>query len=129
MKTSFYLTAICIISLSIFFVWSKFQINNHDTSISVIENDHTYRFSATYNRSNTRMVWNYINRYTAPNRLGNPEDDYFDAATVLQDNARFHIKKSPGEIKIEFDKLNNSTASYYRIKKMCEGIKGILAGK
>ncbi len=129
MKTSFYLTAFCILSLSIFLVWSKPELNNHDTAITVNENDDSYTFTASYDRGNSRAVYNYINRNISPNRLGDSEKDYFDVTTSLTDKTVFYIKESPGKLKIAIDKRKNSTASYYRIKNMCEGVKGLLAGR
>ncbi|MDF2432571.1 MAG: hypothetical protein JWP44_2202 [Mucilaginibacter sp.] len=129
MKTSFYITAFCILFLSIFLVWTKFEINNHDISISVHEDDDSYKFSASYNDSNTSRIQQYINNSITPNRLAGSENDNFDATTTLADRTRFYVLEKPGRLKIELDKRKNSTASYLRIKKMCEGVKGVLAGK
>jgi hypothetical protein len=129
MKTSFYLSAFCIISLSIFLVWSKFEVNNHDTSIAISENDDTYTLIASYDRGHSRAVYNYINKNISPDQLGDSENDYFDVTTSLTDKTVFYIKESPGKLKIELNKRKNSTASYYRIKKMCEGVKELLAGR
>ena len=128
MKTSFILTAICIVSLSFFLFW-KFETTNHDTSVTVSDNEDAYSFSARYDPENTGKVERYVNRCISPNRLGNSDHDYIDANTSLPDNTRFYVKEEPGLVKIELDKKRNSTASYYRIKKMCEGIKNLLAGK
>ena len=129
MKTSFFLATFCLISLSAFIVYTKFDVNNHDISISVNENNDTYTFSAAYNPGNTTMVNRYVNKSISPNSLAKSENDYFDVTTSLTDGTVFYVKESPGKLKIEFDKKKNSTASYYRIKKMCEGVKGLLAGK
>ncbi len=129
MKTSFYLTAFCIVSLSIFLVWSKLEVNDHDTSIAISENDDTYTFTASYAEGNSRAVYHYINKNISPNQLGDSENDYFDVTTSLADKTVFYIKESPGKLKIAIDKRKNSTASYYRIKRMCEGVKALLAGR
>jgi hypothetical protein len=128
MKISFFLTAFCLISLSVFLVWTKFE-NNHDIAISVNENINTYTFSATYGTDKTKAVYNYINKSISPDQLGDSENDYFDVTTSLADKTEFYIKESPGKLKIEFDKRKNSAASYYRIERMCEGIKSLLTGK
>ena len=127
MKTSFFLATFCLISLSIFIVYTKFEVNNHDISISVNENNDTYAFSASFNPANTGLVDRYINNSISPNSLAKSENDYFDVTTSLTDGTIFYAKESPGKLKIAFDKKKNSTASYYRIKKMCEGIKGLLS--
>ena len=129
MKTSFYLTTCCILFLSIFLVWKKFEIYDHDINISVSENVESYQFSAKYNRETTDRVQSYINSCVSPNRIFQSENDYMDITTTLSDRTSFYIKESPGRIKIAFDKRRNSLNSYMRIKKMCEGIKTVLAGK
>jgi len=103
-------------------------INNHDIAISVSENDDTYTFTASYNAANNQQVYDYINKNISPDQLGNSANDYFDVTTSLPDKTTFYIKESPGKLKIKLDKRRNSTASYYRIKNMCEGIKRLLAG-
>ncbi len=129
MKTSFFLAAFCLVSLSIFLAWAKYRVFNHDISITVIDNDVTYKFSAYYNVENTGKVERYINDNIKPNSLAKSENDYFNASTSLADHTQFHIKEYPGELKIELDRRKNPTASYYRIKKMCDGIKGLLTEK
>ncbi|MFI5158158.1 MAG: hypothetical protein ACHQF4_04790 [Sphingobacteriales bacterium] len=129
MKTSFYLTAFCIIFLSVFLVWKKFEVYDHSINISVSENFDSYHFSANYNPENTGRVQDYINSSIAPNGLFRSENDYMDINTTLSDKTNFYIKESPGRVKITIDKRKNSFNSYMRIKKMCEGIKGLLAGK
>lgn len=128
MKTSFYLTTFCIVFLSLFLVWKKFEIYDHGINISVTENFESYQFSAKYYRANTGRVQSYINSCIKPNTLFSSESDYMDINTTLSDGTRFYIKESPGRIRIELDKRKNSPGSYARIKKMCEGIKYLLAG-
>ncbi|WP_295667920.1 hypothetical protein [uncultured Mucilaginibacter sp.] len=127
MKTGVFFAVFSILALSIFLVWSKFEDFNHNISISISEEKDTYEFSAHYDRSNTRKVQAYINESIKPNQMGSSENDYVDATTSLPDNTRFYIKESPGRLKIRLDKTQNSTASYFRIKKMCEGVKQLLA--
>ncbi len=129
MKTSFFLTAFCIMSLSVFLIWNKVFENNRGTAITVNENDDDYSFSASFDKAETRAVWLYINQNISPNSLGKSENDYFDVTTSLTDKTAFYIKESPGELKIELDKRKNTTASYNRIKSLCNGVKDILGGK
>jgi hypothetical protein len=126
MKTSFILTAFCILSLSIFLIWSKFEVNDHNISITESESDDTYSFSAHYSKGNTNTVESYINKSISPNSLAGSANDYFDASTLLTDGTTFHIIENPGKLEITLDKKKNSTASYYRIKKMCDGVKGLI---
>ena|SRR5665213_1161020 len=129
MKTSFFLATFCLISLSAFIIYTKFDVNdvNRDrTSISISEDDNSYQLEAVYNTNSTDRVERYINNCISPNSLGKSENDYFEVTTSLSDGTVFYVKESPGKLKIELNKKKNSTASYYRIKKMCEGVKGVL---
>lgn len=134
MKTSFYLTAFCLVSLSIFMVCAKMVSNTSNISISVSENDDMYKLTASFDPAATTRVLHYINSRIGT--TGNQQDGtYFDEATRridvttrLNDNTEFYIKELPGELKILLDKRKNSYASYMRIKRMGEGIKNLLAG-
>ena len=129
MKTSFYLTAFCLIALGTFLVWSKLQINNRDIAIAVHDDNDKYKFTAVFPDGNTARVQEYINQSISPNSLAKSDKDYFDVTTRLADRTEFYANESPGKLMIEIDKRRNSNASIYRIKKMCDGIKGLLTGK
>jgi hypothetical protein len=129
MKTGIFFTVFSIVALSIFLIWARFEDFDHSISVSVTEDQDTYAFSANYAKANTGRVEGYINSEISPDQMGNSANDYIDATTSLPDKTCFYIKESPGKLKIKLDKRINSTASYYRIKKMCEGIKQVLAGK
>jgi hypothetical protein len=132
MKTSFYLTAFCLVSLSIFLLYTKMGNNTGNIAITVNDIDDTYKFTASFDPNATPRVLNYINKSIKPTGMG----DYFDITTqridittLLNDHTEFYIKESPGELKVVLDKRKNSHASCLRIKRMCEGIKNLLAGK
>jgi hypothetical protein len=128
MKTSFFLAAFCLIGLSAFLIYAKFDTHGNRTSITISEDDDTYELEAIYNAENTGMVEQYINKSIAPNSLAGSVHDYFDASTSLPDHTQFHVKESPGKVDITLDKRKNSTMSYHRIKTMCEGIKSLVSG-
>lgn len=129
MKASFFLALLCLASLSIFVGWMKFQHNNGNLSISVTDTDDTYALSAKFDENYTGRVQDYINHSIKPTDLFRSAHDYFNVTTRLKDNTEFHIKESPGELEVEFDKKKNSYASYQRIRKICEGISNLLKGE
>jgi hypothetical protein len=129
MKTSFFIAAFCLVSLSIFIGWVKFQKNNGDVSITVKETDDAYTYTASFDENYTGKVQGYINHSIKPNGLFKSTHDYFNVTTTLKDGTEFYVKESPGELKIVIDKKKNSTSSYLRIKKMCDGISNVLKGK
>jgi len=128
MKTSFFIAALCLVSLSIFIGWVKFQKNNGDVSITVKDSDDTYTYVASFDEDYTGKVQSYINHSIKPNGLFKSTHDYFDVTTTLKDGTDFYIKESPGDLKIEINKKKNSTASYFRIKRMCDGVSNVLKG-
>ena len=129
MKTSIYVTAFCLVSLSAFLMWSKFRINNHDIAIAVNDDNSKYNFSASFPDNKTYAVQQFINSSIVPNNLFKAADDYFEVTTTLADQTEFYIEESSGKLKIEIDKRKNSIASVYRIRKMCDGVKNILTAK
>ena len=81
-------------------MYTKFDAHRNRTSITISEDDDTYEMEAIYNKANTGMVEQYINKSIAPNSLAGSARDYFDASTLLPDHTQFHIKEYPGELKI-----------------------------
>ena len=129
MKASVLFATFSIIALSVFLFWARFNVYDHDIAITVNDDRDSYTFTAHYDRNETGRVQRFINGNISPDQMGTSENDYVDATTRLNDNTRFYIKESPGRLKIRLDKTTNSTASYYRIRKICEGVKELLAGK
>ena len=101
--------------------------DSEDIKISVTDSDNSYEFYAKYDKTKRREIQNFINNNLAPNRIATNEDQ--DVTITLNDKTQFELRESRGKIRIKLDKEDNSAASYIRIKKMCEGIKGIISEK
>ena len=129
MKTSVYLFVTCLIALSVFAGYTRYERNYDGVSISIHDDTDSYRLIAKYNVNSTGKVQRYINKCISPNGLFSSTNDDLDVTTTLKDGTYFYVKASPGSMNIAIDKTKNSADSYYRIKKICEGIKGILANK
>lgn len=118
--------------LSAYILFAKFEYssyNSSSTSITIRDDDDTYSLTASYDADKTGRVQQYINHSIQPNGLFSGVNDYLNVSTTLSDKTEFHVKESPGKLEIELNKKRNTTASYYRIKKMCEGVKTLLNGK
>ena len=100
---------------------------NGDISIKVSDSDEEYKFVAHFDKSRTRDVQRFINKSIRPNGLFSGEDDRLNVDTKLQDGTAFKVQESPGELTIKIDKTENSGASVNRIRKMCDGLKKVLA--
>ena len=101
--------------------------DSEDIKISVTDSDNSYEFYAKYDKTKRREIQNFINNNLAPNRIATNEDQ--DVTITLNDKTQFELRESRGKIRIKLDKEANSPASYIRIRKMCEGIKGIISEK
>ncbi|MEP6949266.1 MAG: hypothetical protein ABI863_08335 [Ginsengibacter sp.] len=101
--------------------------NDHDTDISISEDDHYYSMDAHFSKHKMRNVEEYMD-----SRIGRRSNTSFtnsqmDAMLTLDDHTTFYIKKYPGRLEIKLDKNENSDESYHGIKSMCDGIKKLLA--
>jgi hypothetical protein len=103
--------------------------SGHDTRISIHDNPDTYRFSARYDPKNAAGVENFVEQKLAQNGLTIGNENNFDANVLLNDGTGMYIHLSPGSLKINLNRHDNSTASYLEVKQICEGVKNILAGK
>ena len=83
--------------------------------------------NAYFSKSQTKAVERYID-----SKLGRKSNMSFantkiDAKLTLEDQTTIYMKKSPGLLKIELNKEENSDESFEKVKAMCEGLKGVLA--
>jgi hypothetical protein len=118
----------CYIALTTF---CSSCLTHHEGSIniSVSESKDVFSMSAHYNKDKTREIQRYMDK-----KLGRSNNISFvhtemDATIRLDDETKFYIKSSPGELKIKFDKTENSYQSYTEIKDMCMGVKTIIEEK
>jgi len=83
---------------------------------------------AHFNPDETRRLEEYMNYKIGYKSKMSFINTRIDGDLSLDNHTTFYIKKYPGYIEIKFDKDQNSTDAYYRIKDLCEGIKKALAG-
>jgi len=123
MKNILFSTMIGALLLSISFSCK----DSSETKVSITDSDDTYEFYAKFDKSKTRQIQDFINKKIAPSSLITDRD--LDVTTTLDDKTQFEIKQSPGKVHIKLDKEDNTVASYIRIKKICNGIRGIISEK
>ncbi|WP_149243799.1 hypothetical protein [Dyadobacter sp. 32] len=99
---------------------------NQDLNIKVKDSDDKYTFSAYFNEDKMPAVQSYINRSISPNSLFAAVGDRVNIDTRLLDGTVFELEASPGELVVKVDKSENKPASVQRIRRMCEGIKGVI---
>lgn len=101
--------------------------SSDDLNISVSDSDDAYEFAARFDRHRTQRVQKFINAHMAPGTV--VTGNYVDITAILDDDTRFVLEESPGEVRIKLDKEVNSAASYHRVKRMCEGLKKVILEK
>src|ERR1700754_4495666 len=98
-----------------------------NTDIKFSESDYYYSMRARFNDSKTRSVEYYMD-----NEMGSRSNISFvntriDGRIAFDDHTNFYIKKYPGYLLIKLNKGDNTHDSYERVRRMCEGIKDLLA--
>jgi hypothetical protein len=99
-----------------------------NVSISIREDEGTYKMYTYFNKDKTARIHHYINQ-----QLGGHSSPFvhsrMDGMLTINDKTSFYIKSEPGELEIELDKEKNSCESYQQVKRMCEGIKRVIENK
>lgn len=101
-------------------------VSNQLTTVKVSETKTTYTLDASFTRDKAQVFYEYINKAVSPSAQFDFNDGDLETSTSLDDGTTFHIKSERGELHLLFDKTNNSNQSYRRMKKIYEGMKGIV---
>lgn len=106
-------------------------ISHHSghTNITFTESKHSFSMEADFNESKTRAVEVYMD-----DQIGQESNTSFINTTIdgqvgLDDGTKFYMEKSPGHLEIQMKKEANSSASYRKIKSMCQGMKDVIQDK
>ncbi len=121
----FFLLSIPIIFLLVIFV-SCNNINDHNVSVSISENEGGYKFSAKYPSKKNKEIQTYIEKCTGNNQLFSNKGNC-NTTVTLEDNIQLFIKKTNGKLIIKVENEESESQSYNNIKQIGNGIKQILA--
>lgn len=113
----------CLLSLAILL---NSCIHSNSTNISISESSDSFQFYASFRKTKTVDVQQYMNESLSPAGFFSPDSDYYEKTVSLKDGTNFYIKSSPGKIKIQLDKRENSEASYLKVKHICQRLKDVL---
>jgi len=113
--------------LCICFSCSHFHHGN--TSITTSEANDVFRMTANFDANKTKEIQEYIDECLDGHSNISFVNSRADASITMDDKTSFYIRSKPGDLEIKLNKKENSAASYYKIKKMCEGIKSIIEEK
>ncbi|MEJ1242136.1 hypothetical protein WBG78_28570 [Chryseolinea sp. T2] len=102
-------------------------VSNGNTTVEVTETKTTYTLNASFSRDKASQFYQYINNTVSPEAQFDFEDGDLETGASLDDGTNFRIKSHRGELQLIFDKSINNQASYQRMKKIYEGLKGIVS--
>lgn len=98
-----------------------------DGSISIKHSqyDHYYEMTAEFNPEKTTEVDRYLDRELSAGTMAFV-NTRMDGEITLDDRTTFYVKKSPGYLKIKFDKEKNSDEAFSKVRSVCEGINEVV---
>ena len=82
---------------------------------------HYYEMTAKFNPDKTTQVDRYLDRELSTGNMVFV-NTRMDGEITLDDKTTFYIKKSPGYLKIKFDKVKNSDEAYTKVKAVLDRI-------
>ena len=110
------------IFLFVAFSITSCHIGNGNTNIKHSQYSHYYELKASFNPQRTDRIDRYLD-----NELGNGSTIFYntriDGEITLDDKTTFYIKKSPGYLKIKFDKEKNSEEAFAKLRSVLEGVQ------
>ena len=99
---------------------------NDNLSVSVSDDEDEYEMDASFQNRKTHAVQVYVNDHLLINSSKWRNGDEVEKEVRLDDNTKFSLNASPGELRIRIDKTANSEASCEKIRIACEDIKELL---
>jgi hypothetical protein len=111
-----------IASLAIL-LFASCNYSRNKTSVTATDGENTYQFKAKFNKRKTEKIRECIDRNLGDDYTASFTNANIKGNIVLQDDTKFYLQTAPGLVKLKFNKNENTEASYFKIKKMCEEIK------
>lgn len=112
---------ICLIGCLALGACNSNSRSHHHTSITVKDNSSELNFKATYPERQTIAAQNYIERFLQEERIFGSPQDVKKVEIKLNDGTQFYLAYEPGFISINFDRDNNSSKAYHRMRRMIDG--------
>jgi len=103
--------------------------HHHDTCVSISDSGNEYEMYAYYDEAKTRKIQRLLDRELNIDIGRSGRHTHVDATITLDDQTKFYMRALPGEIRINFDKGENSEESWEKIQEVCEDIKDALEDK
>jgi hypothetical protein len=100
---------------------------NNDVEITVSEDAEVYKMTAHYHPEKTKKVHQFLDKYLFKKTNFSFTNSFIDERIMLNDKTNFYLKTRPGSFGLRFNKTKNTAQSYDEIKKLCEGVKNVIA--
>ncbi len=123
MKNKFLFPVICLFLTGILL---SCNIGNN-TKVSLTESKTDLSFSAKFPERKTASVQEFINDQLEHKSTFNTYNSEVEGTITLNDQTTFKLTSKAGKLEINFNKAENNEGSVQRIKKLCEGVKEVLA--
>lgn len=101
--------------------------HDHGVHIRVNDDADEYRLRASFDEDLTDDVQRVINRHLHKHNAGSTAYIHTDCDFELGDGTNFYLKLKPGQVRIRFDRDDNTEESYEDMHAMCDEIKDVLA--
>ena len=85
--------------------------------------------NASYDENKTRKIQRLLDRELNLDIGQSGRNTHVDANITLEDRTTFYMRAHPGELRISFDKRENTEDSWEKIQDVCEEIKEALEDK
>lgn len=88
-------------------------------AISVVENNSTYRYTASFDKEHTLAVKNIVKK-----ALGNPSDT--NGRTTYWEQNKYSVELRKGKVMIEIEHKTTAKSTFLKIKDLAENISETL---
>jgi hypothetical protein len=95
-------------------------------SITVVNNESGYSFTAKYPKHKTDDVVTFLKDELAGNKIFSNAEVKQKGDVILKDGSKFYFEIQPGYTKIDFKKRDNSEENFQKLTELCMGIKAVL---
>ena len=114
---------LCVLTLGTTIISCGFPGGSVDIKHS--QYSHYYEMTAKFNPDKTTRVDRYLDRELSGGS-NVFKDTRLDGEITLDNKTTFYIKKSPGYLKIKFDKEKNSDEAYAKVKSVLDRIGDVV---
>lgn len=127
MKTTYLLLSVALL---FFFFSTAFILHanapGNNTSFSITVTSTAIIIKVTYDPDQSPQVEKYIDSCLQPEVVFGDKHTANKEVQISSNQLKYHIKGSPGSLKMRADKNSNSTSSLNKLRNILEGLKTVI---